>query len=350
MNTSNGRTGEPRLASVASWAVLVASFALSASTWIALAVLAGFTDTATLPVIGVTLRVAWLMPVAVDGYVVVALVLWMSPVPATVAAFAKKNTYGAAGIGIVAQSAYHLLATLSATDQTWRVALAAIVGALPPAVAALAVHMRALIRRETDRTTTGSGTTPTTTVPTRTAPAPVTSAPTASITATAGPTTTLPTDLAPTTRPDVPVAREVPTPADVAARLTPAPASTPTRPATAPRPAPASASKPRPRKPAPTTTAPPLAAPATDISVIAPEPAQLTLPYAVPADLLGRADQVARQYRTEHGTPITAGQLAVRLKVTSEQASQALAVLDLGPNTPTTPIPTVNGMPVKATR
>ncbi len=158
IDNQNGRTGEPRLAAVASWAVLVASFALSASTWIAMAVLAGFTGTATLPLIDVTLRVAWLMPVAVDGYVVVALVLWMSPVPASVAEFAKKNTYGAAGIGIVAQSAYHLLATLSATDQTWRVVLAATVGALPPAVAALAVHMRALIRRETDRTTTGSAT------------------------------------------------------------------------------------------------------------------------------------------------------------------------------------------------
>jgi hypothetical protein len=59
---------------------------------------------------------------------------------------------------------------------------------------------------------------------------------------------------------------------------------------------------------------------------------------------------VARQYRTEHGTPITPGQLAVRLKVTSDQAAQALAVLDLGPDSPTTPTPTVNGKPVKATR
>src|SRR3954463_5161663 len=125
-----GRTGEPRLAAIASWAVLAASFALSASTWIAMAILAGFTGTATLPVIDVTLRVAWLMPVAIDGYVVVALVLWMSPVPATVAEFAKKNTYGAAGIGIAAQSAYHLLAIQSETNQVWRVVLAAIVRAL----------------------------------------------------------------------------------------------------------------------------------------------------------------------------------------------------------------------------
>jgi hypothetical protein len=135
-------TGEPRLASVASWAVLVASFGLSASTWIALARLAGFTDTLTVPVLDITLAMAWLMPIAVDGYVVVARVLWMAPVPAKVAAFARKNTYGAAGIGIAAQSAYHLLFTLSTTDEAWRVVLAAIVGALAPAVAGLAVHMR----------------------------------------------------------------------------------------------------------------------------------------------------------------------------------------------------------------
>src|SRR5437773_9345547 len=97
---SASRTGEPRLASVASWAVLAASFGLSASTWIALARLAGFTDTLTVPVLGVRLAMAWLMPIAVDGYVVVALVLWIAPVPARVAAFARKNTYGAAGIGI----------------------------------------------------------------------------------------------------------------------------------------------------------------------------------------------------------------------------------------------------------
>jgi hypothetical protein len=59
--------------------------------------------------------------------------------------------------------------------------------------------------------------------------------------------------------------------------------------------------------------------------------------------LLRRATTVARQYRTEHGTPITARQLAVRLKVTTEQANHALAVLTLGLDSPTTPIRTVNG-------
>lgn len=151
MNTtehSSKGTGEPRLGAIASWAVLGASFGLSAATWVALAELAGFTQTWTLPEQSITLALAWLMPVAVDGYVIVALVLWMAPVPEKVAQFAKWNTYGAASIGIVAQSAYHLLDTLSATNEAWRVVLAAVVGALPPTVAGLAVHMRALIRRE----------------------------------------------------------------------------------------------------------------------------------------------------------------------------------------------------------
>jgi hypothetical protein len=82
------------------------------------------------------------MPIAIDGYVVVALVLWTAPVPPRVAVFARKNTYAAASVGVTAQSAYHALTILSATHSPWRSALAALVGALPAAVAALAVHMR----------------------------------------------------------------------------------------------------------------------------------------------------------------------------------------------------------------
>ena len=341
-------TGEPKLASVASWAVLVASFGLSATTWVALAVLAGFTG--TLSTFDVTLHLAWLMPVAVDGYVVVALVLWMSPVPAPVAAFAKKNTYGAAFVGVAAQSAYHLLHTASMTDETWRVVLAAVVGAAPPSVAAGAVHMRALIRRHSN-TSVGAvpeppspmthGTTQPSTIDTNSVPAtPVTG----TITEPSIPDSSLKTG--PAREPNlVPVVvkvsgEPVPTPATVAARITKTPPVDPTDPATVPtRPAPTTR-KPRPQPAA--TTAKKLAPSTTDTPVTESDRAQLTLPV-VPADLLTKAERVARQYRTEHGTPITAGQLAVRLKVTSDEAAQALAVLDLAPNPPTKPIPTVNG-------
>ncbi len=152
---------------------------------------------------------------------------------------------------------------------------------------------------------------------------------------------------APAPRP-VSAAPEIPTPAVVAARITPATTSTPESSAATLRPA---ARKPSPRpQQTGTPTDKALTVPATDIPVTAPEPAQPALPVVAP-DLLRRADQVARQYRTEHGTSITPGQLAVRLKVTSEQATQALAVLGLGPNNPSTDTPTVNGnRPATATR
>ena len=41
---------------------------------------------------------------------------------------------------------------MAATNDNWRVTMAAIVGAIPPTVAALAVHMRVLIRRESNET------------------------------------------------------------------------------------------------------------------------------------------------------------------------------------------------------
>jgi hypothetical protein len=68
----------------------------------------------------------------------------------------------------------------------------------------------------------------------------------------------------------------------------------------------------------------------------------------VPAALLARVREVAKEYQTEHGTPISAGQLAVRLKVSTDQAQQALALINLPPNREA-PITSVNGQPVKAT-
>jgi hypothetical protein len=133
------------LAGAVSWLVLAASFGLSSATWVALAVLAGFDE--TLDAFGFVFRLAWLMPVAYDGYVVVALIMWMSPVPAQVARFARTNTYVAAALGVAAQSCFHALTVWTSTEVVWRAGLAACVGAVPPAVSGLAVHMRALVRR-----------------------------------------------------------------------------------------------------------------------------------------------------------------------------------------------------------
>ena len=131
---------------VASWLSLGGSFVLSFATWVALAELAGFSDTLSLPVLG-TLYLSFAMPLCVDGFVVMALVTWMAPVSQPVADFAKRCTYGAAGIGVVTQAAYHGAITWQTTSDALMVTLAAGVGLLPPLLAAGAVHLRALVRR-----------------------------------------------------------------------------------------------------------------------------------------------------------------------------------------------------------
>jgi len=135
----------------------------------------------------------------------------------------------------------------------------------------------------------------------------------------------------------------VPTPDVVAARITTKPPTS-----TRPDPVPAHAAvdrATRTRTGPPKTPAPVSAAASTDPSVTAQAPAQLALPIVDPA-LLDRATEVARQYRTDNGTRITPGQLAVRLKVTTDQAAKLLQALD---DTPTPSTPTVNGRPMKAT-
>ncbi|GAA3252270.1 hypothetical protein ACFO1B_44215 [Dactylosporangium siamense] len=343
-------TGEPRLASFASWLVLAASFGLSTGTWIALAVLAGFTGKATIG--EVTLHQSWLLPLAVDGYVVIALVLWMSSVPAKVAAFAKKNTYGAAGIGIAAQSAYHALTIWTETEILWRAVFAAVIGALPPTVAGLAVHMRALIRRERG---TAAPLDTQHTNETVVTPHDATRTPGHDAASTYGlAANTVPEQPPGTTsdddnRPAEPASvaapaltqAVTPTPAELAERVRPRPIhATPTAPAAVPGPA----ARPGPARPtSPTTPAQPLAPPASDPPVISPASAQHQQPLVDPA-LLDRARTIARQYLADTGMPIIAGQLALRLRVSSETATQILTVIG-------NDHPTVNGhRPAKATR
>lgn len=355
----NLRSGEPVLSLVGSWAVLGASFALSADTWIALAEIAGFTRKIHFPEF--TFAMAWLMPICVDGYVLVALTLWMSPVPARVAKFAKYNTYVAAGIGIAAQSLYHLLTAMGTATEDWQIWLAALVGAFPPALAGLAIHMRALIRRESNNTQTEPAapkpsrvaglistigqirhainettTTPTIPAPT-TGPAPTHPAP-----AMVSVPATVTTDV-PAKRPAEP-AVAVPTPAEVADRIT-------SKPQPHPRPADAQAVTPAsPAIPAttsmPQVTTVPLTPSSTGLQANATEAVQLVLPLITPA-VLARATEIAREYRSVNGKRITPGQLQVRMRDTRLTPDQATALLAQIDDTPVV-AQTVNGRPVNA--
>ncbi len=92
---------------------------------------------------------AFALALCVDGYIVCALVTWLSPVSERVARFARWNMYAAAGIGVLAQSAYHGASVYAATHTIWRAVLATVVGALPLLFSALSVHLRGLVRHAT---------------------------------------------------------------------------------------------------------------------------------------------------------------------------------------------------------
>lgn len=130
------------ISTAACWLTIVASFVLSFSTWLALGQLAGF---------GV-LAVA--LPFCVDGYVVTSLTTWLMPeVSVKLARFARGNLYAVGLVGVTAQAGYHGWLVASGTPQQpaggqGQTLLATAVGALPMAVATLAVHIRARVARE----------------------------------------------------------------------------------------------------------------------------------------------------------------------------------------------------------
>lgn len=125
---------------------ILASFVLSFSTWLALGLLAGFG----------TLAVA--LPFCVDGYVVTALTTWLLPGTSDhLARLAKTNLYGIGLASVISQAGYH--GWLVGAGSPGKAVLAVVVGALPPAVAVAAVHLRARdVRELASETATTDGT------------------------------------------------------------------------------------------------------------------------------------------------------------------------------------------------
>jgi hypothetical protein len=70
----------------------------------------------------------------------------------------------------------------------------------------------------------------------------------------------------------------------------------------------------------------------------------------VPVALLARAKEIAKAHLATNGVPITAGELAVRLRVASVMSAQIVASLDLLPDSPTKPAAALNGSAVTTTR
>lgn len=103
---------------------------------------------------------------------------------------------------------------------------------------------------------------------------------------------------------------------------------------------PASSAPTVPTAPAPASAPPTTGTPAPSVDAAPPSKPP------VPAAMLTRAAHLAEAHHTATNTPITAGELAVRMRVNSDTAARLLATLDHRVTTPDT----VNGTPVGAHR
>jgi hypothetical protein len=94
----------------------------------------------------------------------------------------------------------------------------------------------------------------------------------------------------------------------------------------------------------------PAAAPSRANTLVPAPGAAVTPVSPVPVALLARAKEIAKAHLATNGVPITAGELAVRLRVASAMSIQIVAALDLLPDSPTKPAAALNGSAVTATR
>ena len=131
-------------------AVALAAAVLSFSALAGLAELAGVTAAAPLPG-GARLRLAWLLPIAVDAYAVTATRVWLRTAGTTrTRAYARRNAVGAIALSVAGNAAYHALdaagVTLGEVRGGWAVVVA--VSAVPPVMLGLVGHLHALVSED----------------------------------------------------------------------------------------------------------------------------------------------------------------------------------------------------------
>jgi hypothetical protein len=132
-------------------AVGMAAAVLSFSTWVQLAESVGFAQTWTIePPIGgtLTVRLAWLLPLAVDCYTLTVIRVWLNSPPGSgVVAYAKANAIGAIALTVAAQAAYHAFAAAGfGQAELWWFAI--VIGGIPPLLLGLVMDLYTRLKHE----------------------------------------------------------------------------------------------------------------------------------------------------------------------------------------------------------
>lgn len=136
----------------------MAAAVLSFSTWVQLAESVGFTESWTASWtahdVRLTVRIAWLLPLAVDCYTLTVIRVWLnSPPESQVVRYAKANAIGAIALTVTAQAVYHAFAAAGwqQADLWW---FAIVIGGIPPLLLGLVMDLftRMIHERRSDAT------------------------------------------------------------------------------------------------------------------------------------------------------------------------------------------------------
>lgn len=140
--------GRDAITTLGAFVVGVAALVSSWAGWMGLAESAGWTQ--HIVVHDVTLRLSWLLPVAVDVYAVVAARVWirLPGLSAATRRFAAGSTIAGVALGVLANVTFHL-----ASHPTGKLLylVAIVVAALPPIMLAVVAHLAALVAKDRAR-------------------------------------------------------------------------------------------------------------------------------------------------------------------------------------------------------
>lgn len=129
----------------------LAAAVLSFSTWVQLAESVGFGATWTVhPPYGpaFTIRLAWLLPLAVDCYTLTVIRVWLNlPAASAVVRYAKGNAVAAIVLTVLAQAVYHAFAAagFEKADLWW---FAIVIGGIPPLLLGLVMDLYTRLKHE----------------------------------------------------------------------------------------------------------------------------------------------------------------------------------------------------------
>lgn len=141
----------------------IAAAVLSFDTWVRLAEAVGFT--ATTSPFGITIRIAWLLPLAVDVYALTSTRIWIHGHPEPrVVRYAARNAIGAITLSVAGNALYHAFLAANWTIRDCPPVVIAI-GGVPPLLLGLVVHLHTLVNQQAKPTIQ------TTETPTRISPA-----------------------------------------------------------------------------------------------------------------------------------------------------------------------------------